>query len=267
MTLESWAGSHIGLVRKSNQDSLGCYPELRLFIVADGMGGHAEGEVASRLAIEILHDTLRLTRSDNPPPPTLRSRWQRLLRPDPGNRPDPRDLQNLRSALTLANKRIFEAGAPADAPAPARRMGSTAVVLAVALEAQRAYWAHVGDSRLYRWRRGRLQLLTADHTLHGARFGPGDEIPVDLPHTNVLQQALGPQEQVDVAVGSDLLEVGDQFLLCSDGISGLIGAAVIGEILAQESTLAANGERLIQAALDAGGRDNASAILVRVSAD
>jgi PPM family protein phosphatase len=261
MQLESWAGSEIGLIRKSNQDAVGVYPDLGLFILADGMGGHAAGEVASRMAVDAIHDALWHSGLDNHNSPSVRVRMTRLF----GRSPASADTQAaLRAALEHANRTIVQAGADLAGGASERSMGSTAVVLVIAAHDARAAFAHVGDSRLYRWRLGALALLTADDTLPGDRFRGQPIVPTDLPHTNVLLQALGTQPDVDVTVGTAALQPGDLFLLCSDGVSGMVGAGFIQDSLRDGPTLEAAGQALIRGALDAGGRDNASLILVRV---
>ena len=134
MSLASWAKTEIGLVRSSNQDAVGCFPEHGLFVVADGMGGHANGELASRMAVDSLRDHVESY-------------------PAPGP-------AELAVAVQEANARIFDAGhRERSSGLPA--MGTTIVALALG---QRAAWAHVGDSRLYRFRGGELTLLTADDT-------------------------------------------------------------------------------------------------------
>ena len=259
MHVESWAESPVGLVRKSNEDSLGCFSEA-LFVVADGMGGHSAGELASRLAVEAIRDAL--------PPQGLGrtsaflSRLPKLLRPTRSGLVA-RTEAALRGALETANRHIVETGKKDPHMPPERPMGSTAVVLLIGLQEQRAYWAHVGDSRLYRLREGTLRLLTADHTVFGTRYRGEKDIPLDLPHTNVLEQALGPQEQVEVRVASDRIDANDCFLLCSDGVSGPLDGHFIEQLLARAATLAEAGTQLIQAVLDAGAKDNASLILVR----
>ena len=263
MRVESWSESHVGLVRKSNEDSLGCFSEA-LFVVADGMGGHSAGEVASRLAVEAIRDALPsqgLGRTSQ-----WLSRLPKLLRPTRSDRVT-RTEAALRGALEMANRRIVETAQQDPHMPPERSMGSTAVALLMGLQEQRAYWAHVGDSRLYRLREGSLRLLTADHTVFGARYRDGKDIPLDLPHTNVLEQALGPQEQVEVRVASDHLNANDCFLLCSDGVSGLLDGHFMEQLLARSATLAEASKQLIQAVLDAGAKDNASLILVRVLSD
>ena len=264
--IESWAHSHIGLVRKSNQDSLAIYPDLGLFILADGMGGHAAGEVASRLAVQAIYDNLRHAGFGGTESSSLGGRMARFF----GRASEPLDTElALRTALQHANQTIVQAGASATVGTPGseRSMGSTAVVLAISPATARACWAHVGDSRLYRLRADALILLTADDTVPGDRYRGQTDVPTDLPHTNVLLQALGTQPDVDVAVGSASMDSGDLFLLCSDGVSGMVDAVFIQDTLRQATALEDAGQKLIRGALDGGGRDNASLILIRVVED
>lgn len=258
MQLEVWAHSEVGLIRKSNQDALGVYPDLGIFILADGMGGHAAGEVASQMAVHAIYDDLHQHRLGSAP--SLSVRMARMLGRSSAHTTE----AALRAALEHANRQIVQASTNAAGGPSERPMGSTAVVLFIGPNEARARWAHVGDSRLYRLRVGALALLTADHTLPGDRYRGAAIIPTDLPHTNVLLQALGTQPEVDVAVGGADVEPGDLFLLCSDGVSGMVGAAFIQDSLSKAPTLEAAGQALIRGALDAGGRDNASLILVRI---
>lgn len=264
MSLDSWADSHIGLVRKSNQDSIGCFPELGLFVVADGMGGRSEGEVASRLAVDTIRESMAPELSGDAhmeaePPPERPGFWRSLM----GARPAPEPGPNLEAAVALANQRVHEAGR-SQPESPRGSMGTTVVVLVCAPPQQRAYWAHVGDSRLYRVRDGELSLLTADHTMFGEAFWEQDSVPSDLPHTNRLVRAIGIEPTVEVTRGQDELRPGDLFLLCSDGVSGMVTPADLQRQLLDAQPLKDTGEALIRLALAAGGRDNASAILVRV---
>jgi PPM family protein phosphatase len=243
MTVETWCGSDIGLTRKSNQDSVGSFPELNLFVVADGMGGHANGEVASRMAVEAIHGFFN----------------------DASVRPVcPSDVECMKLAVEIANQRIYEEGQRSTEEPPGRTLGTTVVVLKLDQVGSRASWVHVGDSRLYRVRGGRLELLTADHTLFGQEYWGKDAIPTNLPHTNRLVQALGTSEDVEVTTASDVVRSGDLFLLCSDGISGQLDPSVIERELTGAKHLESSGQTLIRLARDAGGRDNASAVLVRV---
>jgi protein phosphatase len=233
MTLASWAKTVIGLVRSSNQDAVGCFPERGLFVVADGMGGHANGELASRMAVEVL-------------------RSQMEARPDPGT-------ADLAAAVRAANEQIFEAG-HRDRSSGLPAMGTTIVALSLG---RRAAWVHVGDSRLYRLRDGELALLTADDTRFGRQVAVGGPVPLDLPHTNELLCALGVERQVTPTLGEDAVHPGDAYLLCSDGVSGLVSAIAIRDHLAAMADPAATGEALLELAMDAGGNDNASIVVVR----
>src|SRR5215831_2487074 len=172
MRIESWSRSETGYVRESNQDAIGCYPERGLFVVADGMGGHADGERASRLAVDILSAML----SDRDPAPAALSFEQAR--------------QTLATAVREANRSIFALGHASDVSGH-RAMGTTLVALQLGSASDHAAWAHVGDSRLYRLRGATLDLLTADHTRYGDAFRGGGTVPLDLPHTNQLTAALG----------------------------------------------------------------------------
>jgi serine/threonine protein phosphatase PrpC len=259
MKLQAWGGSNIGLVRKSNQDSIGCFPDLRLFVVADGMGGRSEGEVASRLAVDTLRESLARVEGG--------WSWRRLLSiGNSGGGHTPIEGVELQTAIGLANERIFAAGQRQTSADSSQRgsMGTTVVALLCDTAARRAHWAHVGDSRLYRTRDGAVELLTADHTLPGEPYWEAGTVPTDLPHTNRLVRALGIGPDVEVAVGSDALQPGDLFLLCSDGVSGMVAPEDLRAQLMSVAALDTAGDALIARALDGGGRDNASALLVRV---
>jgi len=266
MKLEAWAGSDIGLVRKSNQDSVGCFPDLRLFVVADGMGGRSEGEVASRLAVETLRESL--VPDDRHGGRTWS--WRKLLGiVDGGGETAVEHCAGLQAAIELANQRIFAAGQRQSTPDSSQRgsMGTTVVALVCDIGSGRACWAHVGDSRLYRVRAGRVELLTADHTMFGEVYWDAETVPTDLPHTNRLVRALGIAAEVEVATGSDVIRAGDLFLLCSDGVSGMVSPENLQTQLLSVAALDEAGRALIARALDGGGKDNASALLVRVLGD
>lgn len=263
MKLEAWAASNIGLVRKSNQDTVGCFPEQRLFVVADGMGGRSEGEVASRMAVDTLREALHDGERSG------RSFWRTLLDGLSGAGGAPGDGPDLAGAIAVANERIYSAGQQQTSEEVTQRgtMGTTVVALLCDLGAGRAQWAHVGDSRLYRARAGEVALLTADHTLFGEQYWDAPAVPADLPHTNRLVRALGIAPGVQVTRRADALRVGDLFLLCSDGVSGMVAPDELRAALLAGGRLDAAGAGLIQRALDGGGKDNASALLVRVLDD
>lgn len=271
MKLEHWGTSNVGLVRKNNEDAVGSFPDARLFIVADGMGGRAEGEIASRMAVDVLHrSVLDFSAREAWPGATSRgigaTLWDRLLGRSLRRPPtDEDELGRLRHAVEFANRRIFEQGRGREQQEGA--MGSTVVALLFAAGNARAHWAHVGDSRLYLLRDGDLRLLTADHTLLGEPYGGSERVPSDLPHTNRLTRALGVDPDVEVTLGSAEASHGDLYLLCSDGVSGMVKPEVLLDDLRSYSTLEAAGSALIAHALEAGGRDNASVLLVRLTGD
>lgn len=244
MQITATAVSDIGRVRKNNQDSVGCFPDMGLFLVADGMGGLKDGEVASRLAIDVIRDHMKSTNGGAQHADTL-------------------DL--LTAAIASANAEILHEGEARNDDSGRSRIGATIVALRLAEDEGRAFWAHVGDSRLYRARGGRLTLLTADHTVAGAAYRDQRVVPLDLPHTNVLVQALGVAREVDPSLGSDDVRPGDLFLLCSDGVSGLIAPDVLERTLVEDVPLADKASNLIRLALEASGRDNASVVLVQVA--
>ncbi|MEW6269018.1 MAG: protein phosphatase 2C domain-containing protein [Thermodesulfobacteriota bacterium] len=245
MRITATAVSDIGRVRKTNQDSVGCFPDVSLFLLADGMGGLKDGEVASRLAIDVIAHHVQTGNGD-------------AQRDDAGV---------LRSAIASANERILHEGEARGELSGRVRIGATIVALRVLPEQGRALWAHVGDSRLYRVRDGKLTLLTADHTVAGAAYRDQGNVPLDLPHTNMLVQALGVAQEVEPSLGSDDVRPGDLFLLCSDGVSGLLKPDQLERTLAEDLPLEAKAQNLIRLALEASGRDNASVVLVQVVPD
>ncbi len=278
MRFESWSKTDIGLVRESNQDYVGCFPSLGLYVVADGMGGHADGEVASRVAVETLERTYAREDDARPgggPPPgkpeTWLARLRRLLSAErapavdgTGVDPTKRELARLESAIQEANREIYALGHERDDAM--RPMGTTVIALVVRPEARDAVWAHVGDSRLYRLRGDELELLTADHTRFGEPYRGGGKVPLDLPHTNQLISALGVEPTVAVALGSAPLEPGDVFLLASDGVTALVPPDAIRSLLRDMRAPEEAGEELLRRALAAGGSDNASVVIVRALA-
>jgi protein phosphatase len=249
MRLTATAVSDIGRVRKTNQDSVGCFDDLSLYLLSDGMGGLKDGEIASRLAIDVIRDKVAQGTNGGPTP-------------------DDEQLGVLRAAIARANESILHEGEQrGDVGGGRSRIGATIVALRLSPEAGRAVWAHVGDSRLYRYRNGALTLLTADHTVAGAAYRDAGDVPLDLPHTNMLVQALGVSREVEPSVGADDVRAGDLFLLCSDGVSGLVEPEVIAAELGRDGTVEDKAASLIRLALEASGKDNASVVLVQILGD
>jgi protein phosphatase len=229
--------------------------EVRLFAVADGMGGHEAGEVASRLAIEAITGFIRRSTADTD------FSWpyglDGALSYD-GNR--------LRTAIHLANRRIFRAAESND---DYSGMGTTIVGLLA--NGTSIAIGHVGDSRLYLMRRGAIEQLTQDDSWAATILAHHPRVkPADLAHhpmRNVLTNVLGAREQVDVHLAERDLENGDVMLLCSDGLHGVLDQRAIGEILKTQTDVQATSQALVAAALENGARDNVTALVVRYEAE
>jgi protein phosphatase len=238
--------THKGLVRTRNQDCLLVDAERGIVILADGMGGHRAGEVASRLAVETAMEDLRAEGVENAEGDG--TAW----------------LMQVGHAVELANRRLVEksSGDP-----ELQGMGTT-VVLAI-FRGGRIYHAHVGDSRLYRVRYGRLRRLTRDHSLiqrmidEGIFANKASAREAGI-RDNVLTRSLGMQLQTEVDVGDSLAEPGDTYLFCSDGLHGTLPDSEIARILRDPAAdLADQAQALTDAALAAGGNDNVSVVLAR----
>lgn len=240
----------IGLVRAHNEDSLLIPREMALAVVSDGMGGHAAGDVASRITVETIDQHYRDTARSGP------NTW-------PFKLPSLEiEKQRMSVAIQLANSNIFETAA-----ADGSKKGMGCTVDAIYFNQGRFFIGHVGDSRVYRIREGRIQMLTEDHSLLNDYLRmkelSGDE-GVHFPQKNVVVRALGLADQVHVDVIFDAFNVGDVFLLCSDGLSGMLDDRVLLEIITARDSLDTSCNELIKAANDAGGNDNITAILCRI---
>lgn len=226
-----------GLHRKQNEDAYVVLEPAHLYAVADGMGRHAAGEIASQLCIETLRDTFAVEDFDAPEP-GLQKR-----------------LGWIKCAIARANTRVFEAAQENDTY---QGMGTTVVVVHFSPNRSRAYIAHVGDSRCCRFRRGELAQLTRDHTLGEAGIGGKN--------AHFLSRAVGIEERVEIDFTTDSPEVGDIYLLCSDGLSRMVDEATIAAILNANQDLDVAAAALITKANEGGGRDNITVILLRVDA-
>lgn len=224
-----------GLKRTHNEDAYVILEDHHLFVIADGMGRHAAGEVASQLCVDAVTEAFRTPGADGPSP-----------------HPPPRAAR-LRSAIVLANARILSAAQDNDAHAG---MGTTVVAAYFSPSKQRVYVAHVGDSRCYRLRGGKLLQLTQDHTL-GAAGITGKSAAA-------LSRAVGIEENVEVDVSMESPLPGDIYLLCSDGLSRMVSDDVIRTTLESTRDLEEATRILVDKANQQGGRDNITAILVRV---
>ncbi len=249
MRITSCGITDVGVKRTNNEDNYLINDELWLYVVCDGMGGHAGGEFASAIAVNTVEEVL----SGPAATPELEA-----ARAD-GDVEFARE--RVRYAVRLAGKRIFE---KALAEPDYHGMGTTCLVLL--LDRNNAFLAHVGDSRAYLVREGRIEQLTEDHSLVNERIRAGLLTP-DQAKThklkNVITRSLGYLEDVEVDIQVRALRRGDKFLLCSDGLSNLVEPADIGEAARAGSPQEAC-RHLVQLACERGGDDNITTVIVRV---
>lgn len=242
--------SDVGVVRSHNEDCFDIDPENQVFVVADGMGGHSHGEIASRLAIDAIRDFVERTADQDATLPfEMDTRLGRH-----GNR--------IRAAIRVAHERVLKA---IRQDASLHGMGTT--VVGLLLDGDSAAIAHVGDSRAYRLRGGRLELLTQDHTWVNEQVVAGflsEEQARSHPLKNVVTRALGGDTEVDIDVREWPVEDGDLFLLCSDGLTTMLTDDEIVSRLRSGDRLEEIGGRLVRDANARGGYDNVSVVLVRI---
>jgi serine/threonine protein phosphatase PrpC len=243
--------TNVGMKRAHNEDSFYLPESERLAIVADGMGGHASGEVASRMAVETIAGFFKATQDE-----------QQLTWPfkmDKGHR---YDVNRMVTAIKLANLKIHE---QAQKDPRCHGMGTT-VVSALFVDGALVI-GHVGDSRLYRRRDGVLEQITEDHSLLNdyikMKHLTADEIAA-FPHKNVIVRALGMKDTVQVDVHVDTPRLGDVYIICSDGLSGMVKDEEISELSVGERDLDVVCERLITTANKNGGLDNITVVAVRL---
>ena len=250
LTVEVAGKSDVGCVRQNNEDNFGYDSRHGIYVVCDGMGGQAAGEVASKIAVDsVLNYFREAARTGNRPQvgAALESASARA--------------NALASAIQLANVAIHKAAAEHAAHSG---MGST--IVAVLVENDSFSVGHAGDSRIYRIRHGEIRQLTRDHSLVMEQVRRGmltQEEAQNSEMQNIIIRALGPEETVQVDLDDLAAEPGDILLLCSDGLNRHVSDDSILEIAQATSTLQAMADRLIDAAREGGGSDNITALLVR----
>jgi PPM family protein phosphatase len=235
---EAAGASDQGRIRKSNEDAYGLSVHNREgecnFVVCDGMGGAAAGEVASRLAVDAMLEAM----SQNPLTP-----------------------ESLQNAVDAANHSVHVSAEHNPA-----RAGMGTTLVAMATRGNRAWVAHVGDSRCYRFRSNSLESLTRDHSLVDEQVRLGQLTPAQAevsPMRNVITRAIGTQDEVDADVIEFAVAPGDLYLLASDGLMREVDDEQIADILRGAEQLEKTCADLIWAANEAGGRDNITCLLVR----
>jgi len=252
----TWAvTSDPGLKRTSNEDSYSTRPDVGLFVVADGMGGHVAGEVASRVAVEAIESFIQETAGAD-----KNRTW-----PFPFDPTVSLEANRLRAAFRLANRKI--AAAIADSQ-DLRGMATTAS--AVLLGPRGASVAHVGDSRVYVLRDGKLEQITHDHSWVEEQVRAGTLSPTAArqhPWRNVVTRALSGGEDPEVDVTEVSPRPGERYLLCSDGLFTVVPDRQIAEILSQTGVALEEIARgLVEAANDGGGPDNITALILQIDA-
>jgi protein phosphatase len=246
MTIELHAAVDPGRARSNNEDSVATDDGVGLAVLADGMGGYNAGEVASNMATTFIRTEL--------------GRW---LREASAQASDAEVRRAMDICVDNANRAIFNA---ANSNPQYAGMGTTLVV--AVFRDNRVLLGHVGDSRCYRLRDGRLQQITRDHSLLQEQIDAGLITPEQAAFSankNLVTRAVGVEDTVLLETHQHDAQTGDLFLLCSDGLSDMLDDAAIAQVLLTHDSLESSAHGLIDAANDAGGKDNISVILGRAS--
>lgn len=256
--VSSTAVTHTGLRREGNEDAFCHRPDLGLFAVADGMGGHEAGEVASGLTVQIIESFINDTRDAD-----LNQTW-----PFPFDTTQTLEANRLIAAFRLANRRV--ASAIGDDVA-LKGMATTAAAVLLGPKGH-AHVAHVGDSRVYLLRDRQLRQVTNDHSWVGEQVRAGlltDSDAQRHPWRNVVTRAISGGDDPEVEVAEVEIQPGDLLLVCTDGLSSVVSLERLEEILnagtPESRDLNATAQSLIQAANDGGGPDNITVVLVQVN--
>ena len=243
MQFDVWGQTDVGLKREINQDSILVDKQLGLFIVADGMGGHKGGEVASAMAVQTVQEIVRHQMAANP-------------------KVNPREL--LSQAYKEASSRIHHKSTH-DSP---QLVGMGTTMVAGLMAGSTLYIGNVGDSRAYLIRDGRVWLLTEDHSLVFEQMKAGVLDNEDLDEAvgkNVITRSVGFEKDVQVDVIERDVQVGDMYMFCSDGLSGMVPYSKIVEVITSKPLDRVVGSLIKEAKL-AGGDDNVSVLLLRAKA-
>jgi protein phosphatase len=252
MKISYQALTDVGRKRKGNEDSVFINPEQRLFVVADGMGGHAAGEVASKLAVDAINEFVCLTGGD-----------EEITWPFGLDQTMSYDGNRLKTAIRYANRKVLEA-----TKEKSEYEGMATTVAAVLVDQDSANVGHVGDSRVYLWCDGTLTQLTADHSWVNEQIQSG-VISADQarghPLRNVVTRALGGRLDLAVDMQVRKMKAGDVLLLCSDGLTTMVPDEEIAAVLARtQGDVEETAKALVAAANEHGGEDNITVLVLRV---
>jgi protein phosphatase len=253
LSLSNAGETNVGMKRTHNEDNLLQLPEENLFVVADGMGGHSSGEIASQIAVEAIQNFFKATRQD-----------EEITWPYKMDKNRPYDENRFMMAVKLANLRIHEA---AQREARYRGMGTT--VAGFNFVDGHVLIAHVGDSRVYLIRNNQISQITEDHSLLNDYIKAKKLTPEEIeafPHKNVIVRALGMKDTVLVDLSRHVAQPGDIYLGCSDGLSGMVSDEELLDIVLKAPDLTEASKRMIDAANKAGGVDNITVVIARVEA-
>jgi PPM family protein phosphatase len=251
LAVEVAGKTDIGCVRENNEDNFGYDSRHGIFVVCDGMGGQAAGEVASKMAVDVMLRYFREAHNGN----GFHLHGNSLTSPSP-------IAKSLANALRLANETIFAAG---ESEVGHMRMGSTAV--AAVVRGHSLAIGHVGDSRIYLVRQGSIQQLTQDHSLvmEQVRLGYiSREEASTSAMQNVILRALGTEPEVQPDVEDLIVMPGDTLLMTSDGLTRLVNDNDILEMIVASSNLQEACNKLVQAAKHNGGDDNITCLILRI---
>lgn len=235
--------SDIGLVRQNNEDVWAELPEIRLYILADGMGGHQAGEVAARETVKTLCRILQKSFKDN-------------------NQSLEEAAASIRKAIGLVNTHIYKMG---KSVSNLKGMGTTLCVLHIHQEG--VIYAHVGDSRIYRMLPGKFELITKDHSLLRELIDIGqisEDKVAGFHYKNIITRAIGTEPFVEVSDNIAPLVPQVRYVLCSDGLSDLISIAEMQHILTETETLSEAALQLVSLSKIKGGNDNVTVLIIDV---
>ena len=243
--------TNVGMKRTHNEDSFLNFPDENLFVVADGMGGHSSGEIASQMAVEAISNFFKATRQD-----------EEITWPYKIDKNLTLDENRFIMSIKLANLRIHEA---AQREARYRGMGTT--VAGINFVGDHVLVGHVGDSRVYLIRKGHITQITEDHSLLNDFIKAHKLTPEEIanfPHKNVIVRALGMKDTILVDLSRHQIQPEDVYLMCSDGLSGMVSDKQICEVIQQTPDLPLACNTLIEMANKAGGVDNITCILTKI---
>jgi len=250
MRIRYAAKTDVGMKRTHNEDYFSLMEDEQLFIVADGMGGHSSGEVASRMAAETVSEFYQRTKDEDATWPYKMDRTLSYIE------------NRLACGIKLANYKIYEA-----ASKDIRFKGMGTTVVTTLLNGDKIYVAHVGDSRCYRVRESEISQLTRDHSLledyKDAKPDMTEEEERNFPHKNVITRALGMRDTVQVDIHTHDVKDGDMFVLCSDGLSGMVSDDQLLQIVKGANDLEALVAELVDQANRAGGTDNITTLVLQ----